>query len=384
MNSAGTQQRWRGESVLSWAPLLLGAINSYGPISFNYGFALYFLTYQHGFVKRGLVGEMLSPLHWLPRTRLITIEYLFLAAAFGLTYVVFRALLFGDAAERRFSAALLGAPALLPHIGYLFAQPDVTLYLLLLVCVWLFVRARPVVATAASWAICCVALLEHEAFSLMFYPLVAAILLHLVLRRRLHWGFAAGHVVLFATAFLVVMHWGALKVSPDTILAEAQARTDVRIQRQVFDVMASTFAEQEALVRRMYTPGVLRILVASVLLTAPYLWLLGRLVLQTLEAANARRLQLGLTLGMFASPLLLFALGHDTTRWIGAMCIDATLFLFFVYLTEPDGSAARTTLRNWANGRSFVPWLIYLVGIGPYGATGLRTAEQMVSAWWGP
>jgi len=384
MNSAGTQQRWRGESVLSWAPLLLGAINSYGPISFNYGFALYFLTYQHGFVKRGLVGEMLSPLHWLPRTRLITIEYLFLAAAFGLTYVVFRALLFGDAAERRFSAALLGAPALLPHIGYLFAQPDVTLYLLLLVCVWLFVRARPVVATAASWAICCVALLEHEAFSLMFYPLVAAILLHLVLRRRLHWGFAAGHVVLFATAFLVVMHWGALKVSPDTILAEAQARTDVRIQRQVFDVMASTFAQQEALVRRMYTPGVLRILVASVLLTAPYLWLLGRLVLQTLEAANARRLQLGLTLGMFASPLLLFALGHDTTRWIGAMCIDATLFLFFVYLTEPDGSAARTTLRNWANGRSFVPWLIYLVGIGPYGATGLRTAEQMVSAWWGP
>jgi len=384
MNSAGTQQRWRGESVLSWAPLLLGAINSYGPISFNYGFALYFLTYQHGFVKRGLVGEMLSPLHWLPRTRLITIEYLFLAAAFGLTYVVFRALLFGDAAERRFSAALLGAPALLPHIGYLFAQPDVTLYLLLLVCVWLFVRARPVVATAASWAICCVALLEHEAFSLMFYPLVAAILLHLVLRRRLHWGFAAGHVVLFATAFLVVMHWGALKVSPDTVLAEAQARTDVAIQRQVFDVMASTFAQQEALVRRMYTPGVLRILAASVLLTAPYLWLLGRLVLQTLEASNARRLQRGLTLGMFAAPLLLFAMGHDTTRWIGAMCIDATLFLFFLYLTEPDGSAARTTLRNWATGRSFVPWLIYLVGIGPYGATGLRTAEQVVSAWWGP
>jgi len=53
-------------------------------------------------------------------------------------------------------------------------------------------------------------------------------------------------------------------------------------------------------------------------------------------------------------------------------------------LTEPDGSAARTTLRNWATGRSFVPWLIYLVGIGPYGATGLRTAEQVVSAWWGP
>lgn len=374
----------RGERVLSWAPLLLGAINSYGPIGFNYGFALYFLTYEHGFVKRGLVGEVLSPLHWLSRSRLMAVEYLFLAAAFGLTYLVFRSLLFGDATERRFSAALLCAPALLPHIGYLFAQPDVTLYILLLLCVWLFLHVRLTVAAVASCAICCVALLEHEAFSLMFYPLIAAILLHLVLRRRLHWGIAAAHVVLFAATFVAVMHWGTLKVSPDAILAEVQARTDAGIQRQVFDVMASTFAEQEALVRRMYTPGVWRILVASVLLTVPYLWLLAILVRQTLKAANTGAVQRGLTLGMFASPLLLFALGHDTTRWIGAMCIDATLFLLFLYLTEPDDSAARMTLREWATGASFMPWLIYLVGIGPYGATGLRAADQIVSAWWGP
>jgi hypothetical protein len=192
------------------------------------------------------------------------------------------------------------------------------------------------------------------------------------------------HVAVFAAAFIAVMHWGSLKVSPDAILAEAQARTNVGIQRQVFDVMASTFAEQEALLRRMYTPGVLRILAASVLLTVPYLWLLARLVDGMLKAANAGHPQRRITLGMFCAPLLLFGLGHDTTRWIGAMCIDATLFLFFVYLTEPEESAARESLRAWATGRSFVPWLIYLVGIGPYGATGLRTADQIVSAWYGP
>lgn len=373
-----------GESLLSWAPLLLGAINSYGPINFNYGFALYFLTYEHGFVKRGLVGEIFSPLHWLSRTRLMALEYVFLAVAFTLTYIVFRSLLFGDAAERRFSAALLCAPALLPHIGYLFAQPDVTLYILLLLCVWVFLRAPVNVAAAASCAICCVALLAHEAFSLMFYPLIAAILLHLAVRRRLHWAIAAAHVLIFAVAFAAVMHWGRLRVSPDTILAEAQTRTNTGIQRQVFDVMASTFAEQEALVRRMYTPGVLRILVASVLLTAPYLWLLMRLASRMLKAANVGRLQRGLTLGLFSAPLLLFALGHDTTRWLGAMCINATLFLFFVYLTEPDGSEARNCIRDWASGRSFLPWLVYLVGIGPYGATGLRVADQIVSAWYGP
>src|SRR5436305_8438340 len=111
----------RGTGLLAWAPLFLGAINSYGPVGFNYGFALYFLTYRHGFVKRGLVGEMLSGVRWLPRTELMLIEYAFLAAAFALTYVVFRGMLFGDTAERRLSAVLLSGPALRPHLGCLFA-----------------------------------------------------------------------------------------------------------------------------------------------------------------------------------------------------------------------------------------------------------------------
>ena len=377
-------KQWRGEAVLSWAPLLLGAINSYGPINLNYGFALYFLTYQHGFVKRGLVGEMLSPVRWLPRSALMSVEYLFLAVAFGLTYAVFRPLLFGDAAERRFSAALLCAPALLPHIGFLFAQPDVTLYSLLLLCVWLFLRAPIAMALAGSCVLCCAGLLGHEAFSLMFYPLIAAILLDLVVRRRLHWSLALAHVVVFAAAFVAVMHWGTLKVPADTIVAEAQARTNVGIQRQVFDVMASTFNEQQALVRQMYTAGVVRVLIATLVLTGPYLWLMAALVTSALKRANAGQLQRGITVLMFCSPLLLFALGHDTTRWLSAMCIDATLFLFYLYMTEPDDSGARVYLKSWANGGTFLPWLVYLVGIGPYGATGLRAADAIVSAWYGP
>src|SRR5207253_10674598 len=123
---------------------------------------------------------------------------------------------------------------------------------------------------------CCVALLEHEAFSLMFYPLIAAILLHLCVRRQLPWAAGVLHVMIFTAVFVAVMHWGRMKVSPDVMLAEAQARTHVGIQRQVYDVMASTFAEQEALVSRMYTPGVIRVLIATVVLTLPYMVLLAR------------------------------------------------------------------------------------------------------------
>ena len=379
-----SREQARGTRLLSWAPLFVGAINSYGPINLNYGFALYFLTYQHGFVKRGLVGELLSGVQWLPRTRLMLIEYAFLAIAFALTYVVFRPVLFGNAAARRLAAVLLSGPALLPHIGFLFAQPDVTMYILLLMCVWLFARASMPVAMAGSCLLCCVALLAHEAFCLMFYPLIAAILLHLVLRRRLHWMGAVAHVAVFAMAFVAVMHWGTLKVPVDTILAEAEARTNVGVQRQVFDVMASSFAEQEALVRRLYSPGVVRILVLTVLLTAPYIWLLRRLLSGTMLRAKFGRSQRAITLLAFASPLLLCALGHDTTRWIGAMCINATVYLLFLYMTEEVDSSGRVYLEEWAMSPGFVLWAIYLIAIGPYGATGLRTADQIYSAWYGP
>jgi hypothetical protein len=377
-------ERERRTGLLAWAPLLTGAVNSYGPIHLNYGFALYFLTYQHGFVKRGLLGELLSGVHWLSRTQLMWMQYAFLAAAFALTYAVFRPVLFGNTAERRLAAALLSGPALLPHLGFLFAQPDVMLYILLLLSVWLLMRGPAAVAIAASCAMCCVALLEHEAYCLMFYPLIAALLLHLVARGRMHWAAAAAHVTVFTMAFVCVMHWGTLKVSPDTILAEAQARTNVGIQRQLYDVMGSSFAEQRALVGHMYSEGVVRILMLTVLLTAPYLWLLGRLVNGAMKRAGSGVPHRAATLLLFTSPLLLCALGHDTTRWIGAMCIDATLFVLYLYMTEDEGSAARGYLREWAMSPAYVPWVIYLIAIGPYGATGLRAADQLYSAWTGP
>jgi hypothetical protein len=371
-------------SLLAWAPLLVGAVSSYGGIAYNYGFALYFLDYRHGFVKRGLEGELLSSVTFLSRGWLLTIEYAFLAVAFAMTYLVFRPLLFGTLSECKLAAALLSAPALLPHLGFMFEQPDVTLYILLLGCFALLIRATPGIAAAASCLLCCVALLAHEAFCLMFYPLVVAILWHLCSRRRLPWLAAAVHILVFAAVFAAVMHWGTLKVSPDTILSEAQARTNVGIQRQVYDVMASNLAQQRALVRRMYSKGVIRILILTLLLSVPYFVLLARLLYGAMRNAGFSRVrQIGTTI-LFVSPLILCTLGHDTTRWIGAMCINATLMVLYLYLTEPANSTTRSTLLDWASGPTFLLWLVYLIGIGPYGATGMRTAEQLIPTWFGP
>src|SRR5438105_4273670 len=88
----------------SWLPALAGLINSYGPVAYNYGFALYFLSWNHGFVKRGLVGEMLLAFSTLTRSELIVVEFLFILAAIALTYLVFNQLLFGTLEDRILAA----------------------------------------------------------------------------------------------------------------------------------------------------------------------------------------------------------------------------------------------------------------------------------------
>jgi hypothetical protein len=76
--------------------------------------------------------------------------------------------------------------------------------------------------------------------------------------------------------------------------------------------------------------------------------------------------------------------------------MDATLFLLWMCLDEqrvaPEQQGgfsdaqpfARSFLSRWALGPNYAAWLIYLLVIGPFGATGIRSAEQIVGAVWGP
>lgn len=365
-------------SCLPWVPLMVAAFASYGHVGWNYGFALYFLNYHHGFVKRGLVGQLVSPFAFLSRNQLLTIEYLFLAAAFLLCYVVFRRALFQDRALTLPAVVLLSAPGTLPHIGYLFAQPDVTMLLLMLLCIWALLQLRPLTAAFVTLPLCCLGLMAHEAFSLMFYPLIAAILLNLARTRRLPWIAAISHVAIVGAAFVAIVHFGKLKVSPDTILQEGLARTDVGIQRQVYDVMASTFAQQQELVHRLYSPYIWQLLILTVCIALPYFWLMAHLLRRSMRAAAMPLWQQICNVVLFLSPLILCTMGHDFTRWMGAACIDASLFTLYLALTS---EAARNALANWAStSTNKEAWLAYLIAAGPMGATGIRSAEFFITA----
>ncbi len=372
----------RSSALLSWIPLVAGLASTYGPIALNYGIALYFLNYSHGFVKRGLVGELVAPLPHLTRAGLVALQLAFILAAFAFTYLVLRPLLFGTQQDRALAAALFAAPALLPHLGFLFAQPDVTLYLLLLAAVAAFLHLPARSAAFVSTVLACIGLLCHEAFSLAFYPLIVAILWDLCRHKRLRWSVAALNVALVLAAFVLILHFGKLKVSPDLILADAARRSSVPVQRQLFDVMASSFSQQRALVAHFYRFRDMQILyLLTALISVPYFALLTALLRRIARARADSALDIAIRIILFALPLTLCYLGHDVSRWIAACAIDATLFLSYLALSD---ARARDSLRSWATGPRPFLWLAWFLITGPYGATGISLAERLSVLWTGP
>ena len=376
-------QSYRAITLLSWIPLLAGLASSYGPVALNYGFALYFLNYHHGFVKRGLIGTLVEPIPHFTRGGLIALELALIFTAFGLTYFVLRRLLFGTAQDRALAATLFAASALLPHFGALFAQPDVTLYLFLLMALAAFLHRHASAAAFVSTLLAILGLLCHEGFSLAYYPLIAAILLDLCRHKRLRWSLGLLQVLVVVVAFFAILHFGPLKVSPDLVLNDATHRTSVPIQRQLFDVVASSsYAQQRALVNHFYGYRGMQILYSlTALLSVPYFAFLVTLLRRTGRARGDTKFDIGLRLLLFALPLTLCYLGHDVARWIAACAIDATLFLCYLALSDPR---ARDALRAWASGPRPFLWLAWFLITGPYGATGIRLAERLSVLWVGP
>jgi len=237
---------------------------------------------------------------------------------------------------------------------------------------------------AAFWPtpLAILGLLCHEGFSLSYYPLIAAILWDLCRHRRLRWSVALLQVLLVLAAFLAIVHFGTLKISPDLLLNEATHRTSVPVQRQLFDVMASNYGRQRALVSHFYRYRGMEILYAlTALLSVPYFALLVTLLRRSARAREDSRFDMALRLILFALPLTLCCLGHDVARWIAACAVDATLFLCYLALSDPR---VRDVLRAWATGPRPFLWLAWFLITGPYGATGIRVAERLSVLWTGP
>ena len=180
----------------------------------TYGPSHWFATYQHGFLRRALVGEILSRIGFLSSRAILGFELATFTLAFSLTALAFRRVLFGSLAERRLAAFLLAAPAFLPHMAFMDGELDNFLYLAILVGAVALIRLGNLAGLAIATACALVGLLIHEAFALMFYPLILVLAADLIHRRRLRIRWVATHVALVFASFFAIIHFGKLPGSP--------------------------------------------------------------------------------------------------------------------------------------------------------------------------
>ena len=350
----------------------------------TYGPSHWFATYQHGFLRRALVGELLSRIGFLSSRLILEIELATFTLACTLTILAFRRVLFGTLAERRLAAFLLAAPAFLPHMAFMDGELDNFLYLAILVGAFALIRYENLLGLTIATATTIVGLLIHEAFGLMFYPLILVLAADLVHRRRLRVHWVAAHFTLVVAVFFAIIHFGKLTGDSAQWINSAQQRTDMRVDGTVFLVLECSLREQLNFVRHLYTPKVVGSILLTLALSIPYgvvLWRLVRTVCvyRRYSLAHSRCL-----LVVFAAPLALSFLGHDVMRWLSAMCINVSLYLLLIYRTTPRTAAPGTpdlhkALTAWTGLPVYAATLLYVLALGPWGIAGNRLLSNIGS-----
>jgi len=367
-------ERWAGR-LFTVLPLLVSLLWLGGTFHRTYGPTHYFLNYQHGFVKRALLGELLLPLHFIGVRTILAIELAIFAAVVAVTYIVFRRMLFGTLGERALVAFLLAAPALLPHFAYLSGDLDSVLYICTVLAVGAFL-AMPAAAAACVVALSVVALLIHEAFALLFYPLLVAIMIDQCRRHRLRTGVIIAQLVTIAIVFVAILHFGKWSVPHPEYLAAAQQRTNMPLEGTVFLVLSNTLQQQLHFVAALYTKRLIAGVLLSCLVSVPYFAMLVWLMQSAMAVRGySKKIRWALLL-LLCVPLLLLPLGHDAMRWISAICVNVSLFLLYLYSTAAE-SAERRTLTAWTATPLYGAMLGYVLALGAFGIASNRLVTNI-------
>ncbi len=372
--ASNRSQRWAGRlltalPVLASLPWLAGTLHrAYGPTH-------YFLSYEHGFLKRALLGELLLPLHHIGLHAILGIEVVIFAIVVAITYLVFRRALFGSVQERALAAFLLAGPALLPHFAYLSGDLDSLLYCCAVLAVAALLEMPGTLGAFCTIVLSIVALLIHEAFLLLFYPLLLAIMIDLCRRHRLRAGTVLAQLAVVTIAMLAILHYGKWSVPHPEYMAAAQQRTDMPLEGTVFLVLSNTLHQQLRFVAALYDKRLIAGVLLSCLVSLPYFAALIWMLRGTLATRGYTRKSRWTLLLLLCAPLLLLPLGHDVMRWVAAVCVNISLFLLYLYGTgEPN---ERRALTAWTATPVYGALLAYALALGPFGIASNRLVTNI-------
>lgn len=377
-NTKTPLERWAGR-LLTLLPVLASLLWLGGTFRRAYGPTHYFLNYQHGFLKRALLGELLLPFHFISLHAILAIELAIFAAVVAVTYFVFRGALFGTLEERALAAFLLAAPALLPHFAYLSGDLDSVLYICTVLVAGAFLAMTASAALACAIALSVIALLIHEAFLLLFYPLILAIMIDLCRRQRLRSSLVIVQLVVVAIVFLAILHYGKWAVPHPEYMAAAQQRTNMPLEGTVFLVLSNTLQQQFRFVAALYTRRLIAGVLLSCLVSLPYFAALVWLIERALGARGYAGKSRWALLALLAAPLLLLPLGHDVMRWVSAVCINISLFLLYLLSTTESASesAEGRVLTAWTRTPLYGAMLGYVLALGAFGIASTRLVTNI-------
>jgi hypothetical protein len=295
-------------------------------------------TYEFGFIKRGLIGEILRMFFDRPgREVVIVLSYLVMAAALCSLCILYL---------RPFVQAAPAAKPCLWLFTLLTLSHFATLQFIIfdtgrfdqfgIVCMALSIAAieklRGLRTTAAILLLSLIAVLIHEAYFLMFFPLVFFYWMYRDGTKAS--GFITCAVVAAAVAYIGL--FGNLKYTIDRqdYIKHLIATYGPWISEQPVWILYTTTAQHIRVTTQNFTlPVFYRVHAVWLIALLPSLIIfqkMFRLLYATLTAENCKKkhpvLIMLLLLSPF-SPLIMYVLGVDFGRWLSSCVINVCIFL---------------------------------------------------------
>ncbi len=349
------------------------------------------LSYQHGFVKRGLLGTLYAPLHGNHYRALTAIFLLELVALLLLLVLLTRR----AGLEERFGSiapgALFASSYAITYTTHLIGYNDlVNASLAMLLLLIRDGRRR----FLAALLVVPVALLVHENFLLIFLPVV---LLTFVVeiattaspaRRRMATMEAATLAIVAVAINLVIAARPAMTHTQAMGLQhEVAAGVDFSVRTDFFGLLSASLHDNlRTMATTLHERWWWALLAISVAVLLPMLLMLLHLIARLLPLAGPRAVWLkAATLAAIAAPLLLHLLAWDVVRWNVWTAFAAYLALLVLTMHLPKGTVTLTPAErnaiilllaiNLASGHGlfdgvtvrlypfFPPWLGPLPGV---------------------
>ncbi len=361
-------------------PIMQSIANFYLGGQNLYGMGHYLINYHFGFVRRGLMGQLLSGISFLSLHRLCVISTIATALCIATPFFVFLPAWARDRRRAALFAFLLSGPGLLPHSAYEAGFLDNPQFILITLAAGALTWWRGWSAILASTLLGIVGILIHEAFLLMYYPLIFVLVIEGLREGRLRPLSVALHLTAVGVAFVLIAWLGKLPVPASEFFDYMQSRTDMELMPDAIRALENSTVDQLNFVLQNYNARHVTGVLVSMLTSLPYFVAIGLFLRMTARARAAQGLGAGLTSTILCSSILLSIVGHDVLRWVSAACANVSLYVICDELRRARNPAARDEVESpvsFVDSRWFAVLFAYILVLGGFGIAGNRLVHKM-------